>query len=101
MYMKTPMMFGRPMKKIKEYEHHVVYEDEKLGIRQSFQYWDLTHEIIDHQIYVYNDNGDLIPVNEIKRKEQIPVKKSIKNDNRLNEILERADFYEDLLKELI
>ncbi len=101
MYMKTPMMFGRPMKKVKEYEHHVVFVDEKLGIRQSFQYWDLTHEIIDHQVYAYADNGDLIPVNEIKRKENTTIKKSIKNDNRLNEIIAKGDFYEELLKNLI
>ena len=99
MYMKTPMMFGRPMKKVQEYEHHVVFVDEKLGIRESFQYWDLTHEIIEHQIYAYADNGDLIPVKEIKRKENI--KKSIKNDNILNEILAKENFYEELLKNLI
>ena len=68
MYMKTPMMFGRPMKKVKEYEHHVVFVDEKLGIRQSFQYWDLTHEIIDHQVDAYADNGELIAADEIKIK---------------------------------
>ena len=29
MYMKTPMMFGRPMKKVKEYPHFVLFIDEK------------------------------------------------------------------------
>jgi hypothetical protein len=37
--MKVPELF-KGMKKVKEYSNHVLYED-KNGIRECFQYWDL------------------------------------------------------------
>lgn len=70
MYMKTPKMFGRPMKKVKEYPRFVLFIDEKTGIRECFQYWDLTHEYkyVDSREVVmkYNNNGELMMVDETK-----------------------------------
>lgn len=96
MYLKTPRMFGRPMKKVKEYEHFVLYVDEITGIRESFQYWDLTHEVIDNKTYKYTDDGDLVPVEEQKPVEYVPVKKQIKNDNRLSKLIE-YELFSDLI----
>lgn len=97
MYLKTPTMNDRPMKKLKEYKHHILFVDEKTGIRECFQYWDLNHEIVNYQVHAYDDSGDLIPTN----KKQTPIKNNIKNDNRLSKIIERTNFYEELVKKLI
>lgn len=88
MFMKNPIIFNRPMKKLKEYKNFVLFIDEKLGIRECFQYWDLKHEIIDNKVYEYDNNGKLIPVDSIKNK--IP-KNTIKTDNRLKNIMERIN----------
>ena len=100
MYMKTPMMFGRPMKKVKEYPHFVLFVDEKTGIKESYQYWDLTHEIIDGKSYKYTDKGDLIETND--QKVNIPyidrprVKpKKVTNDKRLNNLID--EWWKDLI----
>ena len=66
----TPELFGRKMKKIKEYEHHVLYIDEKTNIRESFQYFDLTHLTEETQIIKQNP------------------KTNIKNDNRLSSLID-------------
>ena len=58
------------MKKIKEYEHHVLYVDEKTNIRESFQYFDLTHPTEETQIIKQNP------------------KTNIKNDNRLSSLID-------------
>ena len=92
MYMKTPMMFGRPMKKVKEYPHFVLFVDEKLGIRECYQYWDLTHEIINGKTFVYSKSGELIETSDQKVK--IPYvdkprpKNKIMNDTRLNRLID-------------
>lgn len=98
MYMRTPKIFGRPMKKVKEYEHFVMYVDEKTGIRECFQYWDLTHEIIEGKSFKYNDKGELEPVEDQKPSEYVPVKpkKHIKNDNRLSKLIE-YELFSDLI----
>lgn len=66
----TPELFGRKMKKIKEYKHHVLYVDEKTNIRESFQYFDLTHSTEETQIIKQNP------------------KTNIKNDNRLSSLID-------------
>lgn len=89
MYLKTPKIFNRPMDKVEEYEHFVLFIDKKTGIRECFQYWDLTHEIIDNKTYVYDDKGSLVLIND--KANNIPVQQSkqmIKNDNRIYALLE-------------
>ena len=96
MYLKTPMMFGRPMKKVKEYPHFVLFVDEKTGIRECFQYWDLTHEIIDNKVFVYDEKGDLQPCEDSGY--TTPIKKEkqkIMTDNRLNKLIK--GFFDDLI----
>lgn len=70
--MTTPTYNGRPMKKIKEYSHHVLFIDEKTKVRESFLYRDLIEDNpIIHQVY----------------KEQF----SVRNDNRLMEIINKLN----------
>ena len=70
MYLKTPMMFGRPMRLVKKYPRFVLYEDVKTGVRQSYQYWDLMHEVkyLDgkEQVFMYDHKGNLVPVDMTK-----------------------------------
>lgn len=99
MYMKTPMMFGRPMKKVKEYPHFVLFIDEKTGARECFQYWDLTHEIINGKSFMYTESGDLIETSD--QKVDLPYidkprpKKEVKNDTRLKNIID--EWWQDLI----
>lgn len=39
--MIIPEYNGRPMKILKKYKHFILFIDEKTGIRECFQYWDL------------------------------------------------------------
>ena len=65
MNLKTPTMFNRPMKKVKEYKHFILFEDEKTKIKECFQIWDLTHK------------------NNRNSNDNILTKQNIKSDNRL------------------
>ncbi len=94
MYLKTPMMFGRPMKKVKEYPHFVLFVDEKTGIRECFQYWDLRHEIIDNKVFMYDEKGNLQICDDKKKNLPIP-KQKIMTDNRLNKLIE--GLFDDLI----
>lgn len=95
MYMKTPMMFGRPMKKVKEYPHFVEFIDEKTGIRECFQYWDLTHEIIDREVFVYNEKGDLVRIDDKRLTKPYRHKTNVMNDTRLNKLIN--GLFDDLI----
>ncbi len=95
MKFRIPKMFGRPMKIVKKYKNFVLFIDEKTGIRECYQYYDLTHYV--------NENGDLIKLdydgNEILVDERkfVP-KQKIKNDLRLTKIIERIMDYENNIK---
>lgn len=65
----TPELFGRKMKMLKKYKHHVLYVDEQTQIRESFQYFDLTHTTEETQIEKQNP------------------KTNISNDNRLLDLM--------------
>lgn len=39
--MIIPMYHGRPMKMVKKYPNHVLFEDIKTGIKMSFNYYEL------------------------------------------------------------
>lgn len=95
MKMIIPKYNGRPMKLVKKYKHFAMFVDEKTGIRQCYQYWDLTHYINKNgKVVKLNDNGDKSLVNE---KKEIP-KQKVKNDLRLSEIIERIMDYEEIFK---
>ncbi len=94
MYLKTPKMFGRPMKLVKKYPRFALYVDEKTGIKQSFQYWDLTHEIklVDDRetVFKYNDKGELVLVDAKKAlyTPPKPVKKTkVMSDKRVDDLI--------------
>lgn len=76
--MKNPVMFGRPMKLIKKYKSFALYMDEKTGIKQSFLYHDL------------KQNYDSRKEDE----EIVPIKKIIKSDTRLSQIIDKSIEYE-------
>jgi len=105
MYLKTPMMFGRPMKLVKKYPRFALYVDEKTGIRESFQYWDLMHELkfVDgkQQVFMYDNNGNLFPVDMSKEaylpySEEKPRKvRKAMSDKRIDNLI--RSMYSDLV----
>ena len=82
--MRTPTFFGRNMKKLKEYEHFIMFIDEKTNVRECFSYWDLTHWRIKGEYFVLDFNSEVRKIETTKKEIK---KQDIKNDNRLMEIL--------------
>ena len=66
---------------------------------ECFQYWDLTHEIINGKSFMYTESGDLIETSD--QKVDIPYidkprpKKEVKNDTRLKNIID--EWWQDLI----
>lgn len=91
-----PKYNGRPMKLVKKYKHFAMFIDKKTGVKQCYQYWDLTHYINKYgEVVKLNDKGKLTIVGE---KKEVP-KQTIKNDLRLSEIIERIMDYEKNFKD--
>lgn len=76
--MQTPTLFGRKMKKIKEYQHHILFEDEKTGIKECFLYYDLNFSKLDTGENIENNKPTENKVN-------------VKNDSRLDEIIKEMN----------
>lgn len=59
--MQIPTWHGRPMKLIKKYTNHVLFEDEKTGIKLSFNYYQLgmkhTNQIEEAELKQYKKTG--------------------------------------------
>lgn len=94
MKMRIPKYNGRPMKLVKKYKHFALFIDEKTGIRQCYQYWDLTHYYVNNELIELDFYGNEVPVTT---KRVIP-KQKVNNDLRLGEIMERIKDYEEIIK---
>lgn len=59
--MIIPMYHGRPMRLIKKYPNHVLFEDVKTGVRMSFNYYELqmkeTQQIEELELKQYKRTG--------------------------------------------
>lgn len=96
MKMIIPKYNGRPMKLVKKYKHFAMFKDEKTGIRQCYQYWDLTHYVNEYgEVVKLDDKGNESIVDE---KKEVP-KQKVKNDLRLSEIIERIMDYGEIFKD--
>jgi len=74
-----PKYNGRPMKFIKKYKSFILFIDEKTGIKECYQYWDLMQNI--------NKKRDINTFNDNNKKN---ARHNVKNDLRLSEIIKEV-----------
>ncbi len=89
--MRIPTFNGRPMKKVQEYEHFILFIDEKTGIRQCFSIWDLTHKEYIGRLYSLPDENGNTGHNKVRGARPYANKTKNKNDNRLSDLIEKME----------
>lgn len=87
--MRIPKFHGRPMKQLEEYEHFIVFIDEKTGIKECYSKWDLTHVEYDGRLYSLEDENGNTGHNKVRGARPYGNRTKNKQDNRLSHLIDQ------------